>query len=279
MFIETGYLSGIATTNQLHRPLLTGDANFFSQLCLAEYQSMDEIEKIVLYTLCAGTCIPLGGIIARFEKIATGWLENEFRHSVIAFGGGVLVAAVALVLVPEGIKYTNHSILSVILLIFGGVGFFALERFLGARRRENPQFLAMLLDYVPESLAIGGAFAIGTQSALLLALFIGLQNIPEGFNAYRELMSTQRYSSRRILVLMGLLAPIGPFIAVIGWFFFSQNLQFVGALMLFSSGGILYLIFQDIAPQSHMRRHWAPPLGAVLGFSIGMLGNNLLIGA
>jgi ZIP family zinc transporter len=240
---------------------------------------MDEIGKIVLYTVCAGACIPLGGIFARFEKIATGWLENEFRHSVIAFGGGILVAAVALVLVPEGIKYTNHSVLSVLLLLCGGLGFFALERFLGTRRRDNPQFLAMLLDYIPESLAIGGAFAIVVQSAPLLALFIGLQNIPEGFNAYRELKATRRYDNRHILILMGLLVPVGPVIAMIGWVFFSQNLQFLGAIMLFSSGGILYLIFQDIAPQSHMRRHWAPPLGAVLGFSIGMLGNNLLTGA
>jgi ZIP family zinc transporter len=46
--------------------------------------------------------------------------------------------------------------------------------------------------------------------------------------------------------------------------------------MLFASGGILYLIFQDIAPQSHMQRHWAPPLGAVLGFCLGMLGNSVL---
>jgi ZIP family zinc transporter len=46
--------------------------------------------------------------------------------------------------------------------------------------------------------------------------------------------------------------------------------------MTFASGGILYLIFQDIAPQSTMRRHWTPPLGAVLGFVAGILGKKLL---
>jgi len=78
---------------------------------------------------------------------------------------------------------------------------------------------------------------------------------------------------------MSLLVPIGPVVAVLGYIYFSQNTAFLGATMLFASGGILYLIFQDIAPQSRMRRHWAPPLGAVLGFGIGMLGNNMLIGA
>ena len=236
---------------------------------------MDDLTKIVLYTLCAGACIPLGGAIASIEKIRPLWLENEFRHAVIAFGGGVLIAAVALVLVPEGTKYINHSGLSVMFLILGGFCFFILEKILGTQRREKPQFIAMLLDFIPESLALGGAFAIGAESAPLLAIFIGLQNLPEGFNAYRELRSMPLSSAKQILGFMSLLVPIGPIIAIFGWVYFSNNDLLIGATMLFASGGILYLIFQDIAPQSHMRRHWAPPLGAVLGFSVGMLGSNI----
>jgi len=240
---------------------------------------MDEITKIILYTLCAGACIPIGGLLAYVEKIRPRWLENEFRHSVIAFGGGILLAAVALVLVPEGTKYVNHSVLSVILFLSGGIFLFIIERILGSRRREKPQFTAMLLDFIPESLALGGAFAIGAQSAPLLAIFIGLQNLPEGFNAFRELRSIPQSSAKHILGLMFLLVPIGPIVAVIGWVYFSDNIPLLGATMLFASGGILYLIFQDIAPQARMRRHWAPPLGAVFGFCLGMLGNNIVTGA
>ena len=239
---------------------------------------MDELTKIILYTLLAGACIPLGGALACVEKIRPKWLENELRHAVIAFGGGILLAAVALVLVPEGTEYVDHPVIGVIILLAGGVCFFIFERFLGARRREKPQFTAMLLDFVPESLALGGALAIGAQSAPLLAVFIGLQNLPEGFNAYRELRSMSQSSAKRILGFMSLLVLIGPAIAIIGWIYFSENVFLLGATMLFASGGILYLIFQDIAPQSHMRRHWAPPLGAVLGFCVGMLGNNFIIG-
>jgi ZIP family zinc transporter len=46
--------------------------------------------------------------------------------------------------------------------------------------------------------------------------------------------------------------------------------------MTFASGGILYLIFQDIAPQAKMRRHWTPALGAILGFAVGLLGKKLI---
>jgi ZIP family zinc transporter len=239
---------------------------------------MEELTKIILFTLCAGACIPLGGMLAHIEKIRPTWLEDEFRHAVIAFGGGILIAAVVLVLVPEGMEYLHHSSFSVLILLSGGICFFLLEMVLGARRREKPQFTAMLLDYLPESLALGGAFAVGAHSAPLLAVFIGLQNIPEGFNAYRELRNISLSSSKRILGLMILLVPLGPAIALIGWLYLSDDVMFLGAVMLFSSGGILYLIFQDIAPQSHMRRHWAPPLGAVLGFCVGMLGNNIVVG-
>jgi ZIP family zinc transporter len=239
---------------------------------------MDEVSKIILYTLCAGACIPLGGVFAYFEKIRPRWLENELRHSIIAFGGGILLAAVSLVLIPEGTKYVNHTTVSVIVFFSGGICFFILESILGARRREKPQFTAMLLDFVPEALVLGGAFAIGAQFAPLLAVFIGLQNLPEGFNAYRELRAIPQSSAKHILAFMSLLVPIGPILAVAGWFYFSENTLLLGAIMLFASGGILYLIFQDIAPQSHMRRHWAPPLGAVFGFCVGMLGNNVAIG-
>jgi len=46
--------------------------------------------------------------------------------------------------------------------------------------------------------------------------------------------------------------------------------------MLFATGGILYLIFQDIAPQSRLKHHWGPPLGAVLGFCLALLGDILI---
>ena len=238
--------------------------------------NLDEVTKLIIYTLLAGACIPLGGIIAYLEKIRPYWLENELRHFIIAFGGGILAAAVALILVPEGIKYVDHEILSTFIFLCGGLCFFSLERFMGVRRREKPQLTAMLLDYVPETLALGGAFAVGLQSAPLLALFIGLQNIPEGFNAYRELKSAKKHGARRILLFMLVLVPIGPIMAILGWIYLGDEVAFLGATMLFASGGILYLIFQDIAPQSHMKRHWAPSLGAVLGFSMGMLCNNLV---
>jgi len=42
---------------------------------------------IVGLTVLAGAFIPLGGLLARVEKIGSDWLEQEFRHFLIALGG------------------------------------------------------------------------------------------------------------------------------------------------------------------------------------------------
>ena len=231
---------------------------------------------MLLFTTVAGGCILVGGLAARIERIRPAWLENELRHSIIAFGGGVLISAVAMVLVPEGIRLMPSVAGASLVLVSGGFVFFAVERFLGIRRRETPQFVAMLLDYLPESLALGCMFAIGAASAPMLALLIGLQNLPEGFNAYRELNSLPHVTPKRTLLLMCALIPLGPLVGTIGWVYGVDHTVFLGGIMLFASGGILYLLFQDVAPQSHLDRHWAPALGAVLGFGVGMLGQLLI---
>lgn len=218
----------------------------------------------------------LGGLLACVERIRPRWLETEVRHTVIAFGGGVLASAVALVLVPEGEAYIASPVLATTIFLVGGVAFFAFERFLGSRERESPQLGAMLLDYLPESIALGALFTLQPSSAPLLAFLIGLQNLPEGFNAYRERVAQSNTTPARTLLVMLMLIPLGPIFGSPGWFFGAQQPALIGALMLFASGGILYLLFQDIAPQSRIRKHWAPALGAVFGFSIGMLGQDLI---
>lgn len=77
---------------------------------------------------------------------------------------------------------------------------------------------------------------------------------------------------------MALLILAGPTAGVLGWHVAAGFPDVVGATMLFASGGILYLLFQDIAPQSRLERHWAPTLGAVFGFSVAMVAEFLVSG-
>ncbi len=237
---------------------------------------MSAFTEMLIFTTIAGLCIPLGSFIARIENFRPNWLEHELRHSVIAFGGGVLVSAVALVLVPEGDALMPSPVASCLVFLAGGLVFFLVERRMGLSQRETPQVSAMLLDYVPESLALGGMFATGANSAPMLALLIGLQNLPEGFNSYREIRQVTERRPLLTLLLILAMVPLGPLCGAIGMWFLSDHDLLLGGIMLFAAGGILYLIFQDIAPQSRLERHWGPATGAVLGFGIGLLGQQLV---
>ena len=198
---------------------------------------MDPFVEMLLWTTLAGACIPIGAGLAHIEHFRSQWLEQEFRHFVIAFGGGA---------------------------------FMMIDRIQARAKQATPQFTAMAADFLPESLALGGMFAANPEGGVLLALLIGLQNLPEGFNAWHEL-ATGRLKRRSVLGLMVMLAFLGPVCGLIGWFWLADQDAILGGIMLFASGGILYLMFQDIAPQARLERHWAPPLGAVLGFALALL--------
>lgn len=235
---------------------------------------MDRLTLLLLWTALAGACIPIGALLARIEHIRSRWLEEELRHFVIAFGGGILVGAVALVLVPKGIERVPHPLAAIAVLIAGGIAFMAFDRYQAQRQKSAPQFSAMAADFIPESIALGGMFAGNEEGTVLLAVLIGLQNLPEGFNAWREVAGHGR--DGRALVWMILLGLVGPVCGLIGWFWLADYHAILGAIMLFAAGGILYLTFEDIAPQARLERHWAPPIGAVCGFALALLGDMLL---
>ena len=99
---------------------------------------MWEIAVIIFWTTAAGSCIPLGGLLASVEHLRPQWLSQEVRHGVIALGGGILLGAVALVLVPEGISTVHGSRLCIPLFFLGGLVFFLIERALGLSGVRHP---------------------------------------------------------------------------------------------------------------------------------------------
>ena len=240
---------------------------------------MTELTQVLLLTTLAGATIPVGALLATVERIHPAWLEREFRHSVISFGGGVLLSAVALVLVPEGIERLSMPWV-ITAFLAGGFCFLLLDIALARSHSSVSQLAAMLSDFIPEAIALGAAFATdqsaGESTGLLLAGLIALQNLPEGFNAYRELSSKKTLSRAAILFSFVLLVPLGPVAGAIGYVWLSDFPEVVGFLMLFAASGILYLTFQDIAPQAVVRHRFAPAFGAVVGFLMGVLGQMLV---
>jgi len=236
---------------------------------------MEQLAIIALVSWLAGITALIGGALAKAEGTAEAEGKRELIHGLVAFGGGILVAAVAFVLAPEGISTLSPVVLAA-MFCAGGLSFCALDAVISRSGGSKAQFMAMLLDFVPEAMALGALFGHPRRTGLLLALFIGAQNSPEGFNAYRENMQNSGRSPKVFLLELFAVSLLGPAAACAGHLFLRDQLTVTACIMSVAGGGILYLVFQDIAPKSHMRRHWTPPLGAVLGFVVGMVGKQLL---
>lgn len=235
---------------------------------------MSELLTIFLASWLAGLAAFAGGIIARFEGSAETEAKSEVIHAVVALGGGILLAAVCFALAPEGIEILGAVTLA-LTFCAGGVAFCILDAVITRRGGTKAQFMGMLMDFVPEAISLGATFGHDRSLGLLLAAFIGAQNLPEGFNAFREIVASGSKPRRSLIALLAI-SVLGPISACMGYFFLQNHRELTAGIMCFAAGGILYIIFQDIAPQSRMRRHWAPPLGAVLGFVIGMIGKKLI---
>ncbi|PRY79045.1 ZIP family zinc transporter [Yoonia maritima] len=231
--------------------------------------------QVILLGSLAGAMIPLGGLIAANENIQRYWLRNEFRHSVVAFGGGALLSAVAFVLIPDGEKALN-TFAVIGWIAAGAILMAAVDARLSRRGSHRAQLVAMLSDFIPEAVALGAVIASGESSGLLLAMMIALQNLPEGFNAFREQRDSGAKTGRILRNFVGL-SLIGPIAALAGFLLLADFPQVTGAIMLTAAGAILYLIFQDIAPQAKLANRHGPALGAVAGFLLGLTGH-LLIG-
>lgn len=236
---------------------------------------MFEWVYIIGLSLLAGAAMPVGAVLARFDILHPNILSTRWRHFIVAFGGGALVSAVALVLVPEGASQLS-PMEAMLCFCAGGVFFFLLEWFLSTLKGSVAQLVAMLSDFIPEAIALGAAFAMGEKTGFLLALLMVLQNLPEGFNAYEELEESSSISPDAIILAFCGLAIVGPVSALLGYTVFSHMHDLMAGMMLFAGAGILYLVFQDIAPDSKVDNSRFPALGAVLGFVLGLVGNMLI---
>lgn len=235
---------------------------------------MPPLLTILLASWLAGIASFVGGWLAQFFDGKETETKREVMHGIVAFGGGILLSAVALALVPVGMAELTPLPLALTFCLGGGV-FCVVDAGLSRHGGSKAQLLAMLMDFLPEAISLGAVFGHDQRLGLLLALFIGAQNLPEGFNSFRE-MTAAGMSKRATLRTLFALSFLGPVVAWLGHALLQDRAQLTAGIMTFAGGGILYLIFQDIAPQSTMRRHWTPPLGAVLGFLMGMIGKQLL---
>ncbi len=234
------------------------------------------LTELIIFSGFAGITVFIGGILARSfnHHIQESPVKYEITHTFMSFGGGIILSALALVLIPKGLSTLNWLPLCITFLT-GAILFMILDQKLSKKGGQTATLLAMMMDFVPESIALGSVFAVDHEMATLLAIFIGLQNLPEAFNAFRDLVQSG-FSSKQTLIIFFFLSFTGIAGALIGHFFLRDHPIMTSYLMTFAAGGILYLLIQDIIPESKLEKNYLSSLGAILGFVVGLVGEKLI---
>ncbi|NJB83971.1 ZIP family metal transporter [Wenyingzhuangia aestuarii] len=234
------------------------------------------MKELILYSGFAGITVFLGGLLANYfnHHIKETPIKYEITHTLMSFGAGIILSALALVLIPKGMEKLSLIPL-IIYFLTGALLFLFLDEYLAKKGGQMATLLAMLMDFIPESIALGAVFAIEPNMATLLAIFIGLQNLPEAFNAFRDLVQSG-FTIQKTLVIFFLLSFSGTLAALSGHYLLSNSPNLTAHLMTFASGGILYLLIQDIIPESKLNKNYLTSLGAILGFSVGIIGEKLI---
>ncbi len=262
---------------------------------------MDELIKLLeLYplvyvgmvaSLVAGLATGVGGLPILFLKNPSNVSEGR-QGIMLGFGAGVMLAATSFSLIIPGIDAASENSSQVIAaaimvagIMLGGIFLWGSDKFLPHEHFvKGPEgsdavklkriwlfIIAITLHNFPEGLAVGVGFGgENYHNGLTLAIGIGLQNIPEGFVVALALVG-EKYSRGRaffIALLTGLVEPVGGLIGS-GAVVIAKPILPWG--LAFAAGAMLFVISDEIIPESH-RKGIAKraTFGVMVGFIIMM---------
>jgi ZIP family zinc transporter len=144
-----------------------------------------------------------------------------------------------------------------------------------ANQRATLLLAALTIHNIPEGMAVGVAFAAGgPEFGVPLAIAIGIQNIPEGFAAGAPLVAAgmRRARAVRIAAATGFVEPPAAFLAY-GAFELMQPLLASG--LAFAAGAMLYVIVDELVPESQARGfERAATLALLVGFIVMLTLDN-----
>ncbi|MFH9736847.1 ZIP family metal transporter [Streptomyces roseolus] len=228
--------------------------------------------------LFAGAALLVGAAIGTLVRV-----PPRLIALVMAFGSGVLMAAVSFELIAEA--YERSGMWPVVAGAVGGAAVYsganALLARRGARHRKrsgeqpseaeapgsgNAIALGALLDGVPESVVIGTSLLGGGQLGVATVGAVFISNLPEGLASAAGMRSAGR-SRRYVFALWGSIAVISGLAALTGYALLGGAPETVLAVITAVAGGaILAMIADTMIPEAYSKVHLLTGLVTVVGF-------------
>lgn len=215
-------------------------------------------------------------------------LSDRAQDTLLGFGAGVMLAACGFSLIIPGLEaaaalgndeWMSGAIVGAGILI-GAALLLAIdyalphEHFIkgveGTRAKAIKRawlfVFAICLHNLPEGLAMGAAYAAGTEQGTALATGIVIQDLPEGLVVALALLATGYRRGHAVLAGMasGLIEPVA---AVAGAALALSSPWLLPGGLGLSAGAMLYVVSHEVIPESHRQGHESfATAGLMVGF-------------
>ena len=250
------------------------------------------MDLVLLTALGVGGATVIGAVIGfLFKKIS-----HTFSDIVLSFAAGVMLAAAVLGLILPSLEYGGeYGIIITVVGIFAGALCLNLidklvphlHKMVGSdvEAHQNANLSKVLLfvtaiaiHNLPEGIAAGVGFGSGDNTqALIIAAGIALQNIPEGMVIIGPMLAAG-VKPRKTFVLAMLTGVVEVVGTLIGYLAVSVASAILPFALAFAGGTMLYVISDEMIPETHAHGHERGATYALLvGFCL-MLVTDVFLG-
>ena len=251
------------------------------------------MNMVFLTALGVGSATVIGAVLGFFFKK----ISHKFNDIVLSFAAGVMLAAAVIGLILPSLEYGGKGGLPVTVIgIFCGalcLNFMDklvphLHHLSGVDSEAHPSqteklnkvllfVMAIAIHNLPEGIAAGVGFGSGdTAQALFIAGGIALQNIPEGMVIIGPMLASgvRPGKTLAIALLTGLVEVVG---TLIGYFAVSVASFILPFALAFAGGTMLYVISDEMIPETHAHGHERGATYALLvGFCLMLVSDYFL---
>ncbi|MEU4392070.1 ZIP family zinc transporter [Kribbella sp. NPDC023855] len=229
--------------------------------------------------LLAGGALVVGAAIAWFIPV-----PRRVVASIMAFGAGVLISALAFDLVDEA-ETTGGLRPTIIGFLAGATAYVAANVILarrGARHRKRSEgqqpseaqqqgsgaaiAIGALLDGIPESVVLGLSLLGGGGVGVPVLVAIAISNLPEGLSSAAGMKRSGR-SAGYVFGVWGGIALASGAAGLLGVVFLQgASPQTIALITAVAAGAILAMIADTMIPEAFERTHLYTGLIATVGF-------------
>lgn len=245
------------------------------------------MQLVVITAFGVGGATVLGALIG----FLVGNIPHKWNDIILGFAAGVMLAAAVFGLILPAMEEVGASGIWVPAagILCGALFLNAADKFtphlhnitgMDKEAHKNNKSLnkvmlfvmAIAIHNLPEGLAAGVGFGAGdTGNAIAVAFGIALQNIPEGMVIISPLVLSGVSKKRTFLIasFTGLIEVAGTFI---GFFAASVSSAILPFLLSFAGGTMLYVISDEMIPETHMHDYdRLATYALLLGFIVMMV--------